>query len=84
MPQIAVPVLWDQFNNFRNGEAVGIDSESQMIGYVQKPSQADLPNYPGPTQQCLQVKDTQSNVWYLTLTIDQWRGLISQAERPNT
>lgn len=83
MPKIPAPVLWDNNNNFLHGITKGIDAESTVVGYATKPAGIAIPGFPATTTQCLEVKDLQNNAWYLSITLDQWRSLLSQAQQSN-
>lgn len=72
--KISVPVLWDENNNFLNGELFGVDAEAQVIGVVQKPTGKTVPPYTSTDLvDTVYVKDKVLGGLYLQLTLAQWQ-----------
>lgn len=81
MPKIAVPVLWDQSNNFLNNTIVSVDASSKVVGVVNKPTKVFPPNAIPVFQSALQVKAQEHNTLYINLTMASYEAAIQAASK---
>jgi hypothetical protein len=78
---VSVPVLWNANNDFLAGTLMGVKSDAYVVGIVSKPSGLGIPGYPPPASvDTLLVKDKYLGDLYLNITLEQWRGAISNAQ----
>lgn len=78
--KISVPVWFDGNDAFLNGELFGVDSASQVIGVVPKPTGPSVPPFTTSfTVNTLYVKDPVYGGLYLAMTLAQWQAAIRVA-----
>ena len=79
-----VPVWYDGNNQFLNGALIGVNSDANVVGVVQKPVGHSVPGYPVATKDTLFIKDTILGGLYLNMTAAQFYALAGlTASSPN-